>query len=64
MKLLPVACCLLPTLTQRLFQQALGMSEIKNSHWSWEQLSYKSVSSSQIDSKVEKLESMPESQVL
>ncbi|MDJ0620177.1 MAG: transposase [Calothrix sp. MO_192.B10] len=42
----------------------LGTSEIKNSHWSSEQLSHKSVSSSQIDSKVEKLESMPESQVL
>lgn len=42
----------------------VGTPEIKNSHCSSEQLSHKSVTSSQIDIKVEKLECMPESQVL
>jgi hypothetical protein len=47
----------------KLYQQTankLGASEIENSHCSVEQLSHKSVTSSQIDIKVEKLECMPE----
>ena len=51
----------------KLYQQTaskVSASEIKNSHCSSEQLSHKSVTSSQIDIKVEKLECMPESQCL
>ena len=42
----------------------VGTSEIKSSHCSSDELSHKSVTSSQIDITVEKLECMPESQYL
>ena len=51
----------------KLYQQTrspVGASEIKNRHCSSVELFHKSVASSQIGIKVEKLESSPESQCL
>ncbi|MGB3652394.1 MAG: transposase, partial [Rivularia sp. (in: cyanobacteria)] len=51
----------------KLYQQTrskVGVSEIKSSHCSSDELSHKSVTSSQIVNKGEKLECMPESQYL
>ncbi|MEM9925732.1 MAG: RNA-guided endonuclease TnpB family protein [Cyanobacteria bacterium P01_D01_bin.50] len=51
----------------KLYQQTrskVGASEIKSSHCSSDELSHKSVTSSQIVNKDKKLECMPESQVL
>ncbi len=51
----------------KLYQQTrskVGASEIKSSHCSSDELSHKSVTSSQIVNKDDKLECMPESQIL